>query len=89
MEKCICDVICTLSLPVATLLSLIFLSVAQVPGAPDVEEETQEAPVIIEQPPRRVLAVVGEDLTLRLKVKGEQPLRYSNCVYVCGVQWNL
>lgn len=39
-------------------------------------EEEPKAPVIIEQPPHRVVAMIGDDLTLPLKVKGELPLRY-------------
>ena len=40
------------------------------------EEEEPKAPVITDQPPGKIVAVVGEDLTLPLKVKGEKPLRY-------------
>ena len=47
---------------------------------PPAEREEPRAPVIIEQPPAKIYGVIGEELKLALKVKGEEPLR---CVYVC------
>ena len=41
--------------------------------------------MIVDQPSKRVLAVVGEDLVLQLKVKGEQPFRCSIIMYLCVV----
>lgn len=42
--------------------------------------EEPKAPVIVEQPSGKIFAVIGEDLKLVLKVKGEEPLRY-----ICGI----
>ena len=50
----------------------------------EAEEELPKAPVIFEQPQRKVVAVVGEDLRLTLKVKGEQPLRLVSVMCPLG-----
>ena len=57
---------------------LLLMCIVVVSGNASEPEEKKEptAPVIIEQPLRKILATVGEDLVLPLKVQGEQPLRY-------------
>lgn len=53
----------------------LYIAAAAEPANVAVEEEEPKAPVIIEQPLEKIIAVVGEDLKLPLKVKGEPPLR--------------
>lgn len=57
------------------------LVAAAEPTNTDVNETQPKAPVIIDQPPERITAVVGKDLKLQLEVKGEQPLRYCMLRY--------
>ncbi len=51
-------------------------AVASGDGDGDGDSVPTKAPVITEQPPGKMVATVGEDLVLQLKVKGESPLRY-------------
>ena len=41
----------------------------------ELEEEIPKAPVITNQPWSKIIAVIGEDLTLSVTAKGEEPLR--------------
>lgn len=60
-----------------------------------VEGDVQQpkAPVIIEQPPRKIVSVIGEDLMLVLKVIGEHPIRFvlnsliGTTIIIVTVSW--
>ncbi len=59
-----------------SIMSVMYCNVLYLTEQEVSDQEKPKAPVIMEQPSEVITGVIGTDLTLKLKVEGEEPIRY-------------